>query len=86
MEFELEQIEQAILKKFNLDKINYNDVVASSDKGQLLFLIDMVNTVAKEFSIVFTLEKFLMNECLLLSCNNIKLIITSFYLQLIVED
>lgn len=86
MEFELEQIEQAILKQFNLNKINYNNIVSCMDKGRLLNIIDTINAVAKEFSICFTLDKFLINKYLLLSCNNIKLIITSFYLQLIIQD
>ena len=82
MEFELEQ---AILKQLNKSNITYKDIVACSDKGKLLNIIDTINAAFKEFSISLELEKFLLNEFILLSCNNIKLVITPFYLQIIIE-
>lgn len=87
MKFELEEVEQAILKQLNKDDITYYDIVACRDKGELLNIISIINSVIKKFNVTFELDKFLLDEYLLLkSPNNIKLIITNFYMQLISEE
>lgn len=87
MKFELEEVEQAILKQLNKANIIYSDIVSCSDKGELLTIICIINSFIKKFNVIFVLDKFLLHEFLLLkSPNNIKLIITNFYMQLIFEE
>lgn len=87
MEFELQEIEQEILKLFNNEGINYSHIIACKDKGLLQNYIELINNITKNYSIKFKLEKFLTNEYLLLkSPNNLKLIITNFYINIIIEE
>lgn len=89
MEFELgkiEEVEQAILKEFNKKNITFNSIVACRDKGLLENFIEVINNVTKDYYIKFEIENLLIDEYILLnSSNNIKLIITNFYMNLIIE-
>lgn len=87
MKFELEEVEQVILKQLNKFNITYSDIVACRDIGELLTIISIINSFINKFNIAFELDKFELDKFLLLkSHNNIKLIITNFYMQLIWEE
>lgn len=83
MKFEIAEIEEIIVGQLNNHNITYNDIVTCTDEGKLLEIIEVVNAGMKDFSLSFTLDKFLYNEFILLSCHNIKLIINKFYLNVI---
>lgn len=80
------ELEQAILIELNKTKLTFNKIVTCTDKGKLLNFIDIINTSIKNFKIHFSLKNFLLNEFLLLEHNNIKLLITPFYLQVITQN
>lgn len=84
---EIEEVEQAILKEFNQKNITFNSIVACRDKGLLENYIELINSITKNYSIKFEIENLLIDEYVLLNgSNNIKLIITNFYMNLIIED
>ena len=76
-------IEDEILKALNNKNINYFDILNCNDEVKLLSYIDIINIVIEKFNIIFSIDKILNNEFLVLSCNNCKLIITLYYLKLI---
>lgn len=76
-------IEDEILKALNNKNINYFNILNCDDEVKLLSYIDIINRAIEKFNINFSIDKILNNEFLVLSCNNYKLIITLYYLELL---
>ena len=76
-------IEDEILTALNNKNINYFNILNCDDEVKLLSYIDIINRAIEKLNINFSIDKILNNEFLVLSCNNYKLIITLYYLELL---
>lgn len=76
-------MEDEILKTLNNKNITYANILNCNDEVKLLNYIDIINRALENFNLNFSIEKILRNEFLILSCNNCKLIITLYYLELL---
>lgn len=73
---------EAIIRALNENEITYMDIVASIDKGELLTTVDIINTPMKNYNLLFSIEKLLFKEFLVLcSASNYKIVITPYYLE-----